>query len=159
MRFILALLACGTLAACGGGGLRIADTASDGPDEFSVIPQRELVLPPNFSTLPQPTPGGANRADLNPQADAVAVLGGVPGAGTGADPALLAQAGRFGVDPAIRGELRAADERFRNTRGRFQPFRRASAYWRAYRGQALDPAAETARLGQAGVAVPSAPPR
>ncbi|MGR3466750.1 MAG: DUF3035 domain-containing protein [Shimia sp.] len=160
MRLLLAIAAVLTLGACAGGpGLRGGEARGDGPDEFGVIPQRELALPASFATLPPPTPGGANRADLNPQGDAIAVLGGVPGAGTGGDPALLAQTGRFGVDPAIRGELRAADARFRANRGRVQLFRRASAYWRAYAGQTLDPVAETSRLGAAGVAVPSAPPR
>ena len=69
------------LTACGGNtGLRDLSTDSAGPDEFSVIPQRPLEIPETLA-LPQPTPGGGNRADPNPTGDAIAALGGSQAAG------------------------------------------------------------------------------
>lgn len=155
------------LTACGGDrGLRDLRASGGGPDEFSVQPVEPLVIPQNLDALPPPTPGGTNRTDPTPTADAVAVLGGNPNAlfASGvpaADNALIAAASRKGVDPAIRQTLAAEDERFRNRRAGFNPFGifGRDRYFRAYARQALDAYAALDRFRAAGVATPSAPPR
>ena len=81
-RAVIAVAAMVTLAACGGDrdpqlmNLR----AGQGPDEFAIVPPKPLEMPENLSELPDPTPGGFNRTDQNPEADAVIALGGRPGA-------------------------------------------------------------------------------
>ncbi|MGR3483762.1 MAG: DUF3035 domain-containing protein [Paracoccaceae bacterium] len=151
---ILVLIAPLILAACGGAGLRDLSTDSAGPDEFSVLPARPLQMPP---TLTLPPPGGANLAEVNPRAEAVALLGGRPGAGVAGDAALLAAVGPAAAD--IRATLAAEDAAFRGLRGRLgNPFARTDRYFRAYAGQSLDARAETARWAAAGARVPTVPP-
>ena len=160
---MLSILALALMTACANTDRSLRDlrAAGDGPDEFAVIPQRPLVIP-ETTTLPTPTPGGTNLADPNPNADAIAALGGRASAQRAGgipagDAALVAQAGRYGVDPAIRAELAAQDEAFRNRRSRaniFNPLGR-DRYFPAYARQALDARAELARLRNLGVAVPT----
>lgn len=164
-RTIIAIIALSAVAACGGDrGLRNLQSGGDGPDEFAVMPVAPLEMPDSLSTLPAPTPGGVNRTDPNPVGEAVAVLGGNPGAAVAGgvparDSALVTYASRNGVDPAIRADLAAADERFRNRRARMGAlFSGRDRYFRAYANQALDAYAELARFREGGVAVPSAPP-
>lgn len=154
----MTILAAMTLTACAGGdrGLRSFE-AGEGPDEFTVIPQQRLSLPDDLGNLPPPTPGGTNITDPTPVADAVAALGGRPGAGASGDSALLAAVGRNGVDPAIRVELAEADQRFRERRSRFGMGQ--DRYFAAYASQALDAYEELTRFRNLGVAVPSAPPQ
>lgn len=154
------------LSACAGGdrGLRDLRSNGGGPDEFQVNPVNPLVIPENLSALPTPTPGGANRVDPNPQADAVAILGGnpnalIPNGIPASDSAIVAAARRNGVDPAIRQTLAAEDAAFRNRASRFGIFRGRDRYFRAYSRQALDAYAELQRFRNAGVATPSAPPQ
>lgn len=148
------------LAACSGGrGLRDLGNPQGGPDEFSVQPSRNLELPADMSLLPDPTPGGANLADPNPQADAIAALGGRSSASAGvpaSDASLVETASRYGVTSDIRDVLAADDERFRKSRGRFSSGE--NRYYRAYASQALDAYAEFERLRALGARVPSAPP-
>ena len=165
-KLLFSFVMVGTLAACAGGdrGLRDLRSNGGGPDEFSVLPVDPLVLPADTNALPPPTPGGANRADPAPLADAVAVLGGnpnalVPNGIPAGDAALLAAAGRNGVDPAIRQTLAAEDAAFRNRRSRLGIFGGRDRYFRAYAGQALDAYAELQRFRNVGVATPSAPPQ
>lgn len=136
-----------------------------GPDEFSILPNAPLQAPPSFSTLPTPTPGGRNLVEPDPQADAVAAMGGRPSAlrgqgGAGADGALLSHAGRYGTDPTIRESLAAEDLALRERRrGRvLERLFGANVYQRAYRGQALDRDAELERWRAAGARTPAAPP-
>lgn len=156
---ILSILAITALTACAGGdrGLRDFDRG-EGPDEFSVIPMQPLTLPDNLGALPPPTPGAGNRVDPNPTGDAIAALGGRPGAGVAGDAALLGAVGRNGVDPTIRADLAEADAQFRRNRARLGLFNRGDRYFQAYAGQALDAYAELVRFRNLGVAVPSAPP-
>lgn len=154
-----------SLAACTSNdrGLRVLDGGA-GPDEFGVLPAAPLELPESFETLPQPTPGAANRTDPNPTADAIAVLGGRSGANVAggvpaSDRALVVAAGRNGVDPSIRETLASEDATFRTRVGRFGLFNRGDRYFQAYSRQALDAYAELQRFRNAGVATPSAPPR
>ncbi len=164
-KVILIFVAMLSLAACANDrGLRDLRSNGGGPDEFGVMPVNPLILPSDTSTLPAPTPGGTNRTDPTPNADAVAVLGGNPNALApngipASDSALIAAAGRNGVDPAIRSTLAAEDASFRNRRARLSIFGGRDRYFRAYAGQALDAYAELERFRAAGVATPSAPPQ
>ena len=157
---ILIGLALLTLAACGGGGTGLhGGSTTAGPDEFAVTPAMPLEMPPTLD-LPPPAPGAGNRADIDPQAQLAAALGGRPGAGVAGDGALIAFVSRNGIDPSIRQVLADEDARFRRARGRLtilNPFAR-SRYFRVYAGQALDAHAEMARFRAAGIATPSAPP-
>lgn len=155
MRWIILGFAMVGLTACSGG-------FSEGPDEFGVVPQAPLEQPENYSELPQPAPGTVNRADLQPNAEAIAALGGRPQSGSvpAADSAVVSAASRFGVDPGIRATLFAEDERFRARVARRGPFagQRENRYFRVYRGQTLDAYAEIDRFRAAGINVPTAPP-
>ncbi|MEL7107418.1 MAG: DUF3035 domain-containing protein [Pseudomonadota bacterium] len=160
---VFALIA--LVAACSSGGSEpeLLNLRSDGtPDEFGILPTAELEEPADYASLPSPTPGGSNRVDPQPEAQAVAALGGRPGvvASRAGDGALLSATGRFGTDPAIRQQLAAEDLAFRqDNRGR--PLERLfniNVYYRAYRGQSLDQHAELERFRRAGITTPAAPP-
>ena len=152
MRRILAGLALLALGAC-------SNAFSDGPDEFAVVPSLPLEAPPNLAQLPEPTPGGANRADVNPQATLTAALGGsAPSSGIPqSDADLIAFAARFGIDPTIRAELFAADDALRDRRGGARIIGRRD-YFEIYANQTLDALAEFERFRSLGVSVPTAPP-
>lgn len=129
-----------------------------GPDEFSVVPTRELELP-GSQELPQPTPGGINRADPTPEADAIAALGGNINAAPSAT-GLVSYASRYGVSDGIRSTLLAEDEEYRRRNdGRvLERLFRNNVYFDAYSNQALDQYSELERLRRLGVQTPSAPP-
>lgn len=150
------------LGGCGeggfAGGLRAAGAGAS-PDEFLVLPTRPLQMPDDLSTLPPPTPGTANRVDIDPRAEAVAGLTGRPGpAGTASGAALVARAGP--VDPQIRRVLAVEDAQVRQgNRGRLLERLFSSDRERLiYRDTTLDAPAEFERLRALGVAVPPAPP-
>jgi len=116
---------------------------------------------PDTLSLPEPTPGGANRTDPNPTGQAIAALGGrqsasVAGGVPTRDAALVAHASRNGVEADIRAALAAADEARRSSRlgGLFG----RGGYFGLYARDALDAQAELARFRAAGVATPTAPP-
>ncbi|SMO57811.1 Beta-barrel assembly machine subunit BamF [Thalassovita litoralis] len=160
------LLAFVGLAACGGDArLRDLRSFTGGPDEFSVIPGKELQSPKDYASLPTPTPGGSNLTDPNPRADAVKALGGkpgalVPGGVPTSEVGLVNYVSRNGVAPAIRQELATEDEQFRKRQSRFTKIRitRIDRYNQAYRKQRLNAYKEAARWRAAGANVPSAPP-
>jgi hypothetical protein len=169
----LILIACTALAACGGPGrdpdkpfvLHKIRGTSNGPDEFTIVPGKPLEEPPSFVELPQPTPGGKNRTDQTPEADAVAALGGNPDRledrGVGAsDGALVTAASRRGVDPSIRTTLAEEDEALRYRKWLFSRFRifGSDEYYRAYEDQTIDRQGTRAIWRRAGVPTPSAPP-
>ncbi len=116
-RILATLAVVGLLAACAGGepDLLTLSDAEPGPDEFGIVPNRPLEQPRDLAELPVPTPGGANRSDLDPLGDATRALGGTPGGATAPvqGEALIAATGRYGTDPAIRSELAAQDRAFR----------------------------------------------
>lgn len=157
-----------TLAACGGGDgtpeLMNLRANSRGADEFGILPVKPLELPQDVSALPAPTPGGTNRTDPTPQADAVAALGGSREAlqtdGRSADTTLLAHAGRYGADPAIRGQLAAEDLEWRRDHdGRLlERLFDVTIYYRAYAPMSLDQHAELDRWRARGVQNVGAPP-
>ncbi len=136
------------------------------PDEFLILPAKPLVMPEDMAALPTPTPGGKNRVDINPQAEAVASLGGRPervleGAGVArADSGLLAYAGRFGIAQNIRPSLAAEDLQFRrdNNGKLMERLFNTNVYFNAYFEQSLDQHAELARWRRAGVRTSAAPP-
>lgn len=62
----LAATAALVLTACSGRGpdpIRDFGSATISEAERDIVIQKELTLPPNFGVLPQPNPGGRNRAD------------------------------------------------------------------------------------------------
>lgn len=152
------------LAACSGGNRGLHDLSGDlsGPDEFRVLPTHPLELPAS-NALPVPTPGGTNRTDRNPNAEAIVALGGRPSAAfaggvPAGDAALVAAAGRNGVTPGIRAILAEEDAAFRARAGALRLGSRGDPYFRAYAGQSLDAYVELQRFRNLGVGVPSAPP-
>ncbi len=164
-RFALSVLAL-TLAACAGSGepnlLNAGNTSGDGPDEFAIVTAKPLQMPDDLASLPAPTPGGGNLSDPTPQADAVAALGGRPGATVSAsgDGALVSYVGRFGVTPSIRATLAAEDLAFRraNSARVLERLFNTNVYFRAYESQTLDSYRELERIRRAGIRTPSAPP-
>lgn len=136
-----------------------------GPDEFSILPTKPLQMPKNTAELPAPTPGGSNRADINPDADAVAALGGRPSALEGttipaSDGALVSDASRFGLQPGIRQELAASDLNFRRRhppKPLFKLFGK-STYFSAYKSMALNQYQALEYWRSRGVRTDSAPP-
>lgn len=144
---------------------QLLNIRSTSPDEFRILPTKPLESPPDFASLPEPTPGGRNLVDPTPNEDAVAALGGNPAAlgRTGVpavDGGLVAHASRFGVTPSIRSELAAADLEFRRRNdGRLlERMFNVNVYFRAYRPLSLDQHAELERWRAVDVRTPSAPP-
>ncbi|SMX46239.1 DUF3035 domain-containing protein [Actibacterium lipolyticum] len=166
---VLMVLTAGlALAGCSGDKqpelMNIRSTNST-PDEFAILPVKPLEIPEDLAALPAPTPGGANRTDPSPAADAIAALGGNPArlAQTGvpsSESALVSQATRFGVAGDIRQTLAAEDLEFRRKNdGRLlERLFNVSVYYRAYRAQSLDQHAELARWRRAGARTVGAPP-
>lgn len=135
-----------------------------GPDEFGIVPTKPLEAPEDFAALPEPTPGGVNRTDPTPEADAVAALGGSPArvleGGGIRDQALVARATRFGVDENIRERLAAADLEYRRANdGRLlERLFNVNVYFKAYAPFSLDRYAELERFRRAGIRTPAVPP-
>ena len=158
---ITAAIALVLLAACGDRDpiLMNVGKTSRAPDEFSILPSKPLEAPEDFAALPPPTPGGANRTDRQPEAEAILALGGNPNAGAGGG-ALVAAASRFGVAPNIRAQLAAEDLDYRRKNdGRLlERIFDVNVYFRAYAPLALDQEAELARLRRLGVRTVAAPP-
>ncbi|WP_114966161.1 DUF3035 domain-containing protein [Alkalilacustris brevis] len=157
-----------TLAGCSSGDdgpLMNLAASSDGPDEFAILPSRPLQMPDDLAALPEPTPGGSNRTDPQPRAEAVAALGGNPAllaasAAPVSDGSLINHATRFGVQSGIRDQLAAEDLEFRRqNRGLLlERLFNVNVYYRAYRVMALDRYAELERWRAAGARTPAAPP-
>lgn len=163
---VIAVAAMVTLAACGGkGDPQLMNLRSgQGPDEFAIVPPKALEMPESLRDLPEPTPGGYNRTDQNPEADAAVALGGKPSAAGGipsSDAALYAHAARFGVDGGIRSTLASEDLDWRrDNNGRIlERLFNVNVYYKAYSKQRLDQQAELARWRALGARTPSAPPR
>lgn len=166
---IVALIAvtAGLLSGCARGEKTpdLMNVRSDGPDEFALLPNKPIQVPEDLAALPAPTPGGANRVDPTPHADAITALGGNPSRleETGiprSDSALVAQTTRFGTSPAIRETLAAEDLEFRRRNdGRLlERLFNVNIYYSAYEEQSLDQYAEIERWRRAGVRNVGAPP-
>jgi hypothetical protein len=165
---IVILLAILGLAACGGRerDITLHDLRSNSrsPEEFSILPARPLESPESYAALPAPTPGGANRTDQNPMADAVAALGGNParlqaeGYPSG-DSAIVARASRYGLQGNIRQQLASEDLEFRKRKSIFTwSVVPRDDYYRAYQRESLDPYDALDRYRRGGARTPSAPP-
>ena len=109
---VIALLAVPGLSACGNGTPELMNLrTADGPDEFGIVPPKPLEMPESLSDLPEPTLGGSNRTDRNPEADAVVALGGKPGsaggipAGSSRTPGTRARGDDFGSGEFFEGCL------------------------------------------------------
>lgn len=135
-------------------------SATQGPDEFGILPPKALELPKDMAALPEPTPGGANLTDPTPKEDAILALGGRPGGGAGGDAGLINHISRYGVNGSIRNTLAAEDlEWRRDNNGRIlERLFNVNVYYKAYSAQSLDQQAELFRWRQRGVRTPSAPP-
>jgi len=164
-RIVGVIVAAAFVSACSDQGLIQMRSNSPGPDEFLVDPKKELVMPDSMAELPPPTPGQANRADIDPQADMLVALGGRPRSADAPIPAqdgaLVNAATRFGVQPSIRTELAAEDAEFRRKRGRFSQIKifPDNQYADVYRPQALNPRDTVAAWQRAGAQTPSYPPQ
>jgi hypothetical protein len=155
------VLAAMALSACADGlrGTLRQSGAISTPDEFLVLPNKPLEMPPDLAALPPPTPGAANRADLDPEVEAVAALTGrAAPAGTASSPALVARTGP--ADPAIRPTLAAEDTQFRReNRGRlFERWFGSNQERIVYGDIMLNSDAEFDRQRAMGRRVPAAPP-
>lgn len=165
MSRIALLVAIMAIAGCSNAGLRDLRSNTAGPDEFLILPTKPLSAPASYSELPEPTPGGANLTDPQPNADAIAALGGRPAAlvdqgVSSADAALVNYTGRGGVPQGIRTTLAEEDERFRQRRGRLTQIQlfRTNRYDQVYNRQKLNPFSEERRFRRAGIATPTSPP-
>jgi hypothetical protein len=165
-RAIVALSALLVLVACGGNGVPelMNLRTGQGPDEFGIVPPKPLAMPESLADLPEPTPGGTNRTDRDPEAEAAIALGGRPAAAGGipaGDSALMAHASRYGVEGNIRQTLATEDLQWRrDNKGRIlEQLFNVNVYYKAYRDQRLDQQAELARWRALGLRTPSAPPR
>ncbi|PTX57656.1 beta-barrel assembly complex subunit BamF [Litoreibacter ponti] len=130
-----------------------------GPDEFSILPNKPLTLPDDYSALPAPTRGGSNRVDPTPLADATVALGGNPAGGI-RDGGLVNYASRYGVTPNIRTALAEEDLEYRRDNdGRIlERLFNVNVYFEAYAEQSLDQYRELERMRRLGVRTVSAPP-
>ncbi|MBF9029570.1 DUF3035 domain-containing protein [Rhodobacterales bacterium HKCCE3408] len=139
--------------------LNLARDSGPGPDEFSILPTEPLQMPDDLASLPEPTPGGTNRVDPDPEADAIIALGGNPDRAPGAG-GLVTYAARFGISDGIRDVLAAEDldYRRRNDGRLLERLFNVNVYHRAYERVSLDQYAELERLRRAGVRTPAAPP-
>lgn len=162
---VIALL---TLSACSKGDApSLMNLRSDGagPDEFLILPTKPLEAPEDFTALPQPTPGGANRTDATPIADAVNALGGDGARAESSglrstEQAIVSAASRYGVMANIRAVLASDDLEWRraNNSRLLERMFNVSTYFRAYEAMSLDQYLELARLRGLGVWTPAAPP-
>lgn len=164
---VLALVAAAmlTLAACGGGDPQLMNLqpAGSGPDEFAILPPKPLQLPEDLKSLPEPTLGGDNLTDPNPEADIAAALGGNLREGTGVpagDSALVNHSARYGRSASIRPDLAAADlEHRRDNKGRIlERLLNVNVYFKAYASESLDQQAELRKWRRRGARTVSAPP-
>lgn len=154
------------LAACSSDRtLRTMTHNGDGPDEFRIMPSKELTQPKDYSSLPTPVPGGVNRTDVDPVGEAIVALGGrAPSRDNSAtigasDGALVNYASRQGRSADIREVTRLEDEEFRKKRGRFTNIRikKTDIYEKVYKPQDLAEQDEWWRWRRAGAKTPAAP--
>ncbi len=103
---VLAVLAAATAASGCASMQRAIGATRTAPDEFRVVTQAPLTLPPDYSLRP-PRPGETRPEETQPNAEARAALFGqeiAPGASQG-ERSLVANAGAEAVDPNIRNTI------------------------------------------------------
>lgn len=162
---LLALVSLAALSACESGDPELMNIRSDTPDEFSILPTKPLEAPENYTALPEPTPGGSNLVDPNPQGDAIAALGGNPdrltdGRVYAGEQTLVSFASRYGVPADIRTTLAAEDLAWRreNNGLLLERLFNVNVYYSSYKPMSLDQHHELDRLRALGIWTPSAPP-
>ena len=123
------------------------------PDEFQVVAQQPLSIPPNADLRP-PRPGAPRPQDTPPQVRAQSLVSGQPvaavqaanaGAGSPSEAALLAKAGASGADPNIRSTVNQETGLLReNDRSLIEDL----IFWRKADppGVVVDPAKEQQRI-------------
>ncbi|MFY1707251.1 DUF3035 domain-containing protein [Tritonibacter scottomollicae] len=165
MRFATAPIILGSvllLSACGNKPLHDLDARRNSPDEFLVLPSKPLEEPASYAALPEPTPGGSNRTDRDPKAEAVVALGGRPSSTDipAGDGALVTAASRYGVQGDIRESLATEDAKYRKRAGILANIKLfpVDRYAETYERQALDPQDVSTAYRRAGVPTPSSPP-
>jgi len=133
----LALAGCGTL-----GGEKAT------PDEFAVVSKAPLVLPPEYRLTP-PRPGEQRPQELQPNEQARSALLGAQAVAdaTDGEQALVARAGGFTADPAVRIAL---DREVAGVTYKPRSFADRILFWdsstRSIDGTELDPEREAERL-------------
>jgi hypothetical protein len=159
-RIVAAAAAIALLTGCSG----LQDTLGLGkraPDEFAVVKQAPLVLPPNYALRP-PEPGAPRPQELQPREQAQAALTGRRNAGPGdtlrtgagaaarspGEQALLGQAKALNVDPTIRRQI---NQEFTQLVERDNSFVDKLIFWQSKPepGTVVDPAKEQQRLREA----------
>lgn len=164
IKCLTATVVASLLAACTADDPRLMNLRNneEGPDEFSVLPTEPLVIPEDIASLPlpEPTPGGVNRTDPDPEAQAIAALGGNLERAQRNAGDIVTYSSRFGVQADIRDVLATEDLDFRRrNNGRLlERLAGTNVYFDAYRDMSLDRYSELDRLRQFGVRTPAAPP-
>jgi len=103
---VLAVLAAATAASGCASMNRALGAARTAPDEFRVVTQAPLTLPPDYSLRP-PRPGEVRPQELQPDAEARAALFGqeIARNASQGERTLVANAGAEAVDPNIRDTI------------------------------------------------------
>ncbi|PRY24320.1 beta-barrel assembly complex subunit BamF [Aliiruegeria haliotis] len=134
------------------------------PDEFAILPNKPIETPPNYNDLPAPNPLGGNRTDVNPEAEAIAALGGNPARVVRdgkivADSGLIRHTTRYGVEQNVRANLALEDLEYRKrNRGRaLERLFQVPTYYSAYERQAIDQHGALWYYRARGLPTPAAP--
>ena len=150
---MLAGLAFG-LGGCGLAGDLFGGSSKQAPDEFQVVAQQPLSIPPNADLRP-PRPGAPRPQDTAPNVQARGIVTGNPvpagsaaaGGGGQSEGALLAKAGASGADPSIRDKV---NEESRLLAENDRSFIDSLIFWRKDPppGTVVDPVKEQQRIQQ-----------
>jgi hypothetical protein len=143
------------LSGCGLAGDLFGGSSKQAPDEFQVVAQQPLSIPPNADLRP-PRPGAPRPQDTPPNVQARGIVtgnpvspGGVQTAGVGgqSENALLAKAGASSADPAIRDKV---NEESRLLAENDRSFIDSLIFWRTTPppGTVVDPVKEQQRIQQ-----------
>jgi hypothetical protein len=165
-KMVAALAGLLALGACASDNPKLMNIRSTTPDEFRILPTKPLEMPENYTDLPDPTPDGINLVDPQPQADAVAALGGNPdlvsptGRIRAGEQGVISYASRYGVPADIRDTLAAEDLAWRKDHNGLLLERlfNVNVYFKSYKPMSLDQQLELERLRRLGVWTPTAPP-
>ena len=142
-------------AGCGGDTARTLGLTRDAPDEFQVVTRAPLSIPPSMGNLPPPRPGAQRPQELSARERGESTLAPAAVLGetrrdrpSGAEAALVAQAGRAAGTQAAPGIRRQVDEEsLRLDRPQRNVVERLM-FWQdpPAPGTALDPRRESQRL-------------
>ncbi|MBB5692161.1 DUF3035 domain-containing protein [Muricoccus pecuniae] len=143
------------LAGCGSDTTRALGLTRDAPDEFQVVTRAPLSIPPSIGDLPTPRPGAQRPQELTARESGESTLAPAAALGegrrsrpTGAEAALLAQAGRASGASSTGNIRRQVDEEsLRLDRPRQNVVERLMFWQDPPRpGTVLDPQREAQRL-------------